>query len=237
MTRSVLPRTLAALALLAAVALGLSGCRASFLCDREGPACAEADLPSRGPDAAPVVIEEFSEFQCPFCRRVQPTLHELDRRYPDRLRWVFRHFPLPFHESAELSARAGVAAHRQDRFWPFHDMLFAEGRLSEEDLVATAHKLGLDLQQFRADLEDPGVANVVARDVRLARDLGVSGVPHFRINGRTLSGAQPLDAFVALVEEELAKAEALLAQGTAPEDVARLLTEQNTAPAPSAPEE
>jgi predicted DsbA family dithiol-disulfide isomerase len=236
MTRRPRPRTVAVLVAVAAAVLALAGCRASFLCDREGPTCAEADLPWRGPEAAPIVIEEFSEFQCPFCRRVQATLHELDRRYPDKLRWTFRHYPLPFHEYADASARAAVAALRQDRFWPFHDILFEQGRLAEEDLIAAATKLGLDLQQFRADMDDRGVVAVVARDVRRARDLGIHGVPHFRINGRSVSGAQPLDVFQAVVEEELAKAEALRADGVAPEDIARLLTEQNTAPIPAAPE-
>lgn len=230
----------AALPLLLALALGAltasAGCRASFLCDRGGAGCTdEPDVPSRGPETAPVVIEEFSEFQCPFCRLVQPTLHELERRYPGKLRFVYRHFPLAFHEYADLSARAAIAAERQGRFWPYHDLLFAEGRLTEEDHIAQATKLGLDLQQFRSDLDDPGVAAVVARDVRRGRDLGVTGVPHFRINGRPLSGAQPIDAFAAVVAEELAKAEALLARGTAPEEVARLLTEENRVPTETEP--
>lgn len=221
------PRLLV-IVLVALAAFVLGGCRAHFLCDRGDAACVEeSDLPSKGPATAPVLIEEFSEFQCPFCRRVQPTLRELQDRYPGKLRFVFRNFPLAFHEHADLAARAGVAALLQGKFWPYHDFLFEEGRLGREDLIAAAAKVGLDVQQFRADLDDARVASTVARDLGRGRDLGVTGVPHFRINGRVVSGAQPVHVFAATIDEELAKAEAVLAEGVAPEDVARILTERN----------
>ena len=221
-----------AFVLLAAFCL-LAGCRAHLACEGGGGNCPsdlEPDVAARGTADAPIVIEEFGEFQCPYCGRVQDTLHALDEAYPEKIRWVFRHYPLPFHEHAEVSSRAAVAALRQGRFWPFHDLLFGNPRrLSPDDLTAHAQRLGLDMARFRADMEDTGVMAVVRRDMQRGSDLAVRGVPHFFINGRRLAGAQPLDAFRRVIDEELEKAQQLLADGVAPGDVARELTRRNRA--------
>ena len=161
MTRSTLFS--ASFVLLLALSL-LGGCRAHMACEGGGSGCPsdlEPDVAAKGPADAPILIEEFSEFQCPYCGRAQPTLRALDEAYPGKIRWVFRHFPLAFHEYAEISARASVAALRQGQFWPFHDSLFANPhRLSKEDLTAHAQRLGLDIERFHADMDDPAVMDL-----------------------------------------------------------------------------
>ena len=225
LARSVLFAILSALLVGSAV----SGCRTHMVCGSgDCPADLEPGVASRGPLSAPVLIEEFGEFQCPYCARVQGTLREIERRYPEKIRWVFRHFPLSFHEHADGAARAAIAALRQDRFWPYHDLLFEDPRrLAPDELLASARRLELDMGRFRADMDDPGVAAVIKRDTRRGVDLGVSGVPQFFVNGRRLGGAQPPEAFARIIEEELAKAEQLLGEGMDPEDIARELTARN----------
>jgi len=167
--------------------------------------------PARGPDDALVTIAEFSDFECPYCRKVQPTLDELRKRYGDDVRVVYFHHPLPMHKHADDAALAALAAHRQGAFWPMHDRLFelAEQRALTSDVYEQlARELGLDVQRFRKDFADPTLAAELEADQDLAETFGASGTPNFFVNGRPLSGAQPVDAFVALIDEELAAAKA-----------------------------
>lgn len=166
--------------------------------------------PAKGPEDAPITIVEFSDFNCPFCQRVNPTLAELERRYPEQVRIVFRHYPLAqLHPRARAIAEASVCADEQGRFWEFHDAVFADGSaMADEAIRATAEGVALDLAAFDACLADGRASQVVARDMEAASAAGVTGTPAFFVNGIRLSGAQPIEAFVKLIDKELAATEA-----------------------------
>jgi protein-disulfide isomerase len=155
-----------------------------------------------------VTVVIFSEFQCPFCARLHPTLKDLLARYPGQVRVVYRHNPLAFHPAALPSAKAAQAAGRQGRFWEMADLLFgSRERLQEpEHFVALANQLGLDPRRFEADMASPEVAAEIAEDQAEAERLGARGVPTAYVNGTLLVGAQPLQAFVDRVEAVLPQA-------------------------------
>ena len=173
-----------------------------------------SDGPSRGPATAKVTIVEFSDFQCPFCARVNPTLDQIRASYPDDVRIVFRHDPLPFHNNAALAAEAAVAAEWQGKFWEMHDKLFANQRdLDRAGLEARAAELGLDLPAFRQALDAHAAKARVDADLALGQKLGVHGTPTFFVDGRTVMGAQPFAEFKRVIDDELARADRLLARG------------------------
>jgi protein-disulfide isomerase len=166
-----------------------------------------ADAPMLGPKNALVTIIVFSDFQCPFCARVQPALDELRKRHPDDVRLVFRHMPLAMHPLARSAAKAAIAADRQGKFWRMHDFLFnLEGAPDERTVRKAVKRLRLDKRRFARDLASPKTEATIAADEQIARDFGVDGTPSFFVNGRRLGGAQPVESFDALVLEELAKA-------------------------------
>ena len=159
-----------------------------------------------GPDAA-VTIVEFSDFECPFCVRVQPALERVLEQYAGRLRLVYRHFPLTaIHPYAWKAAEASLCAGEQDRFWEYHDLLFAEQHaMSVPDLKEKARRLSLSGAEFDACLDSGRHYEAVRTDIRAATAAGVSGTPAFFVNGRFLSGAVPLEHFVELIDDELAR--------------------------------
>jgi protein-disulfide isomerase len=160
---------------------------------------------ARGPAGAPVTIVEFCEFQCPYCRRVQPTLRQIEARYRDRVRLVFRHYPLARHKDAKKAAEAAECAGDQERFWPMHDRLFGnQGALAVTDLKAHARAIGLDGAAFDACLDSGKHAARWRKDLAEAESYGSPGTPLFFINGRLVSGAQPLAVFAKVIDEELA---------------------------------
>ena len=162
--------------------------------------------PSKGPAGAPVQIIEFSDFECPFCFRVNPTVAQVLSTYGDRVRLVYRHLPLPNHPNARPAAEASACANEQGRFWEYHDRLFAnQSRLAAADLKQHAADLGLDTAKFNSCVDSRRFQKDVDADLDAAQLLGVSGTPHFFINGRALSGAQPLESFKAIIDEELAR--------------------------------
>ena len=164
----------------------------------------EAVGPSLGPASAPVTLVEFSDFQCPFCARAVPTLKALREKYPDELRVVYRHMPLDFHPYARPAALAATCADAQGQFWPYHDRLFEQQQaLAPEDLVAHAEAIGLKNEIFQTCLEAAETAATVDADQRAAEAVGATGTPAFFINGIFLSGAQPLEVFEAVIDEEL----------------------------------
>ena len=179
-----------------------------------------ADQPQRGPADAPITIVEFADFQCPFCKRVQPTLNELREKYGDRIRIVWRDNPLPFHKEAKLAAQAAREARRQGgdaKFWAMHDTLFDNQRaLKRDDLVRYAGYVGLNLKAFGRALDRDRHRGPIERDQELAAKLGARGTPGFFINGRFLSGAQPLARFVEVIEDEIAITDKMLRDGVAP---------------------
>ena len=163
-----------------------------------------ATAPIRGAPSAPVTIVEFSDLQCPFCASALPTVHALLAKYGNKIRWVFKHFPLDFHEDAALAHEAVLAAGEQRKFWEMHDWIFANQKtMKRDDLFRTAKDLGLDMAQFRQDVDSHRLKNAIDRDKAEGERLGVNGTPTFFINGRRLVGARPLDDFQRLIEEEL----------------------------------
>ena len=164
--------------------------------------------PVLGAADAPVTIVEFSDFHCPFCKRVLPSLTELRSRYGDKVKLVFRDFPLDrLHPQARGAAEAARCAHDQNKFWEYHDVLFAKApQASPDQLKAYAQQVGLDVGTFERCLASGKHAAAVQRDVDDGNRLGVSGTPAFFVNGRALSGAQPVEQFVRMIEEELRRA-------------------------------
>lgn len=166
--------------------------------------------PALGPEDAAVTVVEFADFQCPFCARVRGTLERLRSEYPEQVRVVFKHFPLEIHPESMLAHRAAAAAAAQGRFWELHDRIFAApGALDRAGLLHHARALGLDLEAFERALDGPESEAAVRRDMAEGAALGVQGTPAFFINGRSLSGAQPYEAFRAQVELVLAEAPSL----------------------------
>jgi protein-disulfide isomerase len=163
-------------------------------------------FPSRGPADAPVTIVEFSDFHCPFCRAVQPTLNTLLARYPGKLRLVYRHYPLDsLHPQARRASEASWCAAEQNRFWQFHDRIYANGPdASPETLQRLANEAGVDAAKFTSCLSSGRAAASIEKDVEEGSRHGVTGTPGFFVNGRNLSGNQPLESFVRVIDEELA---------------------------------
>ena len=162
--------------------------------------------PAKGPATAPVTIVEFSDFHCPFCKRVLPTLNDLTARYGDRVKLVFRDYPIDqLHPGARTAHVAARCAHEQGKFWAYHDVLF-EKSPHTDDLKGYARQVGLDLSAFERCLASKKYASAVQKDIDAGSKLGVTGTPAFFINGRLVSGAQPLEAFVQVIEDELQRA-------------------------------
>jgi protein-disulfide isomerase len=165
-----------------------------------------AGAPTKGSDTAAVTIVEFSEFQCPFCARVVPTLKQIEDRYQDRVRIVWKHLPLAIHKDAVGAALAAEAARKQGKFWEYHDRLFAnQNRLGPDDLKQHAKDLQLDLKRFEADMLNADEKKRIDADVAEAGTLGITGTPGIFINGRFIAGAQPFETFAKIIDEELTK--------------------------------
>jgi protein-disulfide isomerase len=179
-----------------------------ILLDPPRVAVSLGDDPTKGPATAPITIVEFSDFQCPFCSKVNPTLKQVEEKYGDKLRVVFRDFPLSsIHKDAAKAAEAAECAHEQGKFWEMHDKMFGnQTKLQVEGLKQSATEIGLDATAFNQCLDSGKFAAEVQKDVDEGISYGVTGTPAFFINGRMLSGAQPLDAFTAVIDEELARA-------------------------------
>jgi protein-disulfide isomerase len=171
----------------------------------------------RGPATAPVTIVEFSDFQCPFCGRVVPTLGQIEKKYGGKVRVYFRHFPLPFHQDAPLASEAALAADAQGKFWEMHDKLFSNQQaIKRPDLERAAQELGLDMGKFKAALDQGTYKKRIEEDKALGQTLGVDGTPAFFINGRSLVGAVPASEFEKIIDEELATTSKLVSSGTPP---------------------
>jgi len=163
--------------------------------------------PSRGPEDAIVTIVEFSDFQCPFCQRVAPTIDKVVAKYPTQVRFVYRNLPLNnIHSRAQAAAEAAACADKQGNFWDYHDLLFANNKaLSDEDLERHASDLGLDMNAFRQCVKNRETQALVDADLAAAESLQISGTPSFLINGIPLHGAQSFEAISAVVDSEIAR--------------------------------
>jgi len=162
------------------------------------------DSPSRGPEDAKVTIIEFSDYQCPFSKRVQATMDKIMEKYPQGVRHVYKQHPLSFHKDAFLASEASLAAGVQGMFWDMHDIIFENPKkLKKDNLLEYAEEIGLDVDRFKADLEEHVFKAQVDRESQQAVTVGATGTPAFFVNGIYLSGAKPLDSFVKVIDEEL----------------------------------
>ncbi|HMJ10466.1 MAG TPA: thioredoxin domain-containing protein [Polyangiaceae bacterium] len=168
-----------------------------------------ANIPSRGPVNAPVVLQVFSDFECPFCADIVATLDQLEREFPGRLRIVWRNLPLPAHGHARLAAAAALEAHAQRGnagFWQMHDLIWQGAEPNRAALTRYAQKLGLDGARFSRALDDKQHDAAIDRDIALADATGIPATPTCIINGQFVVGAQPIEEFRAVVERALSAA-------------------------------
>jgi protein-disulfide isomerase len=165
--------------------------------------------------SAKIEIIEFSDFQCPFCGRVVPTLKQIQDTYGDKVKIGFKHLPLSIHPKAPEAHAAAEAAHRQGKFWEMHDWIFEKQseimgpqatKPPKERYLEFAKEKGLDVEKFEKDMASEEVKKKVNDDAAEAAKLGITGTPGFFINGRFLRGAQPFEGFKTLIDEELTKA-------------------------------
>ena len=160
--------------------------------------------PYKGPKNAPVTIVTFSDFQCPYCSRVTPTMAQIENVYKDRVKMVWKNNPLDFHKDAPLAHLAAMAAFEQGKFWPYHDKLFGgQPKIQREYLLQYARELGLDMNRFEAALNKASGQTKIKADIAEATALGATGTPAFFINGRFLSGAKPFTEFAQVINAEL----------------------------------
>jgi len=187
--------------------------------------------PSKGPELAKVTLVVFIDYQCPYCARVSASLEPMAEKYGDDLRLVIKHHPLPRHRRALGAALAVQAARRQGEAWPMHlRLLQHRDRLRTPDLAEHAGELGLDVDQFNADLADPALKKEVLADDRLAQEVGARSTPTLFINGRGVRGARPQGLLEAIVDDEIVKAEQLLHGGTPLAEVYRKRAEAQPKP-------
>ena len=158
-----------------------------------------------GSPDAPLVLVEYADFECPFCARATGVTKELCDDLGTRLLYVVRHLPLPdVHEHAELAARAAEAAHAQGKFWEFHDVLFAnQDQLELEDLAGYAGDLGLDIERFLRDVDDPEISRHIREDVASAEASGARGTPTFFVNGQRHTGPHDSESLRAALQASL----------------------------------
>src|SRR5262249_6643234 len=163
--------------------------------------------PIRGNVNAPVTIVEFSDFQCPFCARARPTVNQVRETYKDRVRVLFRNFPLQMHAQATKAAEAAGCAGEQGKFWEMHDWMFAnQGTLQVPDLKQHAADIGMKADDFNSCLDSGRHAADWQQGLTDGSRYGVTGTPAFFINGRPLMGAQPFQNFAQVIDDELARA-------------------------------
>jgi protein-disulfide isomerase len=170
--------------------------------------------PSKGPEYAPVTIVKFEDYQCPFCKQVQPTVTKLLSQYNGKIRLVHKDLPLDnIHPRARQAAEAARCAGEEGKFWIYHDTLYSKSsNLSQENLKGYAKEAGLDVNAFERCLGSGKFKAAVQQDLIEGAQLGVRWTPTFFINGREISGNQPLEAFEAIVNEELGARNAVIAQ-------------------------
>ncbi len=166
------------------------------------------NAPFIGKADAKVTVVEFSDFQCPYCAKGAEVVTALKKKYGDKIKVVFKNFPLPFHNHARTAAMASLCANAQDgkHFWKLHDHMFAnQTKLSADDLKAQAKTMGLKSDEFNECLDKEKFAARVDQDVAEGQAVGVKSTPTFFVNGMLINGAQPLEVFSELIDEQLKK--------------------------------
>jgi protein-disulfide isomerase len=159
---------------------------------------------TRGPASAPVTIVEWSDYECPYCKRAQEVLHRLQSEFPDTVRFVYKDFPLRSHPNAVPAANAARCAGAQDRYWEYHDLLFvAQPDFSRDQLIGYARRLGLEPEPFAECLDSGRFRDAILADQREGSAAGVRATPTFFINESKIEGALPLEEFRAAVKQAL----------------------------------
>ncbi|MBI2996692.1 MAG: thioredoxin domain-containing protein [Candidatus Melainabacteria bacterium] len=168
------------------------------------------ESPVKGEKKADYTVIAFSDFQCPFCKRGDDTIKELQKKYDKKLKYVFKHFPLGFHPEAMPAAKAAWAAGKQGKFFEYHDKLFEnQGKLGEELYVQIAKDIGLNIDKFNKDRVSEDADKGIKGDIKQAESVGIQGTPGFLLNGIKIFGAYPLDHFEKVISQlELEKATA-----------------------------
>ena len=167
-------------------------------------AVATGDLEGRGPASAPITIVAFSDYECPYCKRGEEAVEAAIAAYPDKIRYYHRDFPLDFHANARPAAEAARCADAQGKFWAYRTALFASPTLGADRLLAIADETGVDRTKFDECLASDQFTGAIDVDMTDGAAVGVSGTPAFFVNGRLLSGAQPVEAFKEIIDAELA---------------------------------
>jgi len=160
--------------------------------------------PAKGPATAKVTIIEFSDFQCPYCKRGHDTMDEVLKAYPNDVKLVFKHLPLPFHKEAGPAAKAAYAAGKQNKFWEYHDALFAnQSRLGAAYYEEVAKNLGLNMEKWKKDMASPEAEKQIEADKAIAEANSIQGTPGFFVNGVAVKGAYPFDHFKTIIDRWL----------------------------------
>lgn len=168
-------------------------------------AMAAPDAPSFGPSDAKVTLVEFSDFQCPFCSRAANAVKEIKAKYGTKVRFVFRQFPLSFHQNAHMAAQASLAAHAQGKFWEYHDKVFDNQKaLEREALEKYAKELGLKMEPFKKALDTKEFAAKVDADMKLGNDVSVSGTPTLFVNGKRVQNPTDVAAVSKMIDDAMA---------------------------------
>ena len=165
------------------------------------------NAPFTGGEKAPVTIVEFSDFQCPFCSRAAETVNDVKKKYGNKVKIAFRHFPLPMHKDARPAAEASLCVNEQgtSKFWKFHDILFKnQDKLDSANLEKHAKDAGADSKKFTECMQAKKYAQAVQADMEYGEKIGVKSTPTFFVNGQIISGAVPVESFSELIDDELA---------------------------------
>jgi protein-disulfide isomerase len=166
------------------------------------------DAPFKGGASAKVTIVEYSDFQCPFCSKAAAIIGEIEKKYGNKVKVAFKNYPLPFHSQARIAAEAALCANEQNSkfFWKMHDAMFADqAKLDKDNLLASAKKIGIKEADFKSCLEATKHKAVIDADMAEGQKLGIKSTPTFFVNGKLISGAQPIEVFSEVIDEELAK--------------------------------
>lgn len=165
---------------------------------------AAGNVPSFGPANAKVTLVEFSDFQCPFCSKAATATKEVKKKYGDKVRFVFRQFPLSFHDKAHVASQAALAAHAQGKFWEFHDKAFAnQSALDRPALEKYAQEIGLNMDEFKKALDEKKFEGAVNADMEIGKKVNVQGTPSLFINGKRVQNATDVDAMSQTIDEAL----------------------------------
>lgn len=161
--------------------------------------------PTLGPADAPVTIIEFSDFECPYCRKwFVETWPQIQKTYAGKVRLVYRDFPLSFHPDSQSAAEAASCAGEQGKYWDYHDLLFSGVALGNDTYLSIASQLKLEMTKFQDCLSSQRYASDVQADLQYGSSLGITGTPTFFVNGIPLVGAQPFSVFKGIIDKELA---------------------------------